>query len=360
MGGFAIRSKVFHTLPMGFVSLLSSGLLRAEEKLETARFLVRLRSLDSAPLQRVSVDDWLRQNIASNSVRELIAAVVRLTTYTNDPERLSAGAALQQVQQSFAGVVYLHDGWQTLVDRLRRLNEACRVRLFTGCRVKSVLREGKVRGVRLSDGRVMSSPIVVIADSPSTAMDLLKESRTAVTNWEDSAIPVRISCFDVALTSLPRPKALLALGIDQPIYASVHSRAARLAPNDGALIHVVRYGKPGVPPAQDTERELVAVLDGLQPGWRSHVVSRRFLPQLTVSHALVSVANGGLNGRLGPAVLDIPGLYLVGDWIGPEGMLADATLASARRAATEILSLPHPQRDENNGSSHEAFGARSL
>jgi hypothetical protein len=31
--------------------------------------------------------------------------------------------------------------------------------------------------------------------------------------------------------------------------------------------------------------------------------------------------------------LGIPGVALAGDWIGPEGMLADAAVASALRAA---------------------------
>jgi hypothetical protein len=32
----------------------------------------------------------------------------------------------------------------------------------------------------------------------------------------------------------------------------------------------------------------------------------------------------------------VRGLCVVGDWVGPEGQLADATLASARRAATAL------------------------
>ncbi len=33
---------------------------------------------------------------------------------------------------------------------------------------------------------------------------------------------------------------------------------------------------------------------------------------------------------------DAPGVFVVGDWVGPEGMLLDASLASAERAAREI------------------------
>jgi phytoene dehydrogenase-like protein len=352
MSGFAVRSKTFHTLPLGFVSLFSTDLLRAAEKFEAARLLIKLPSLNAAHLQCVSVKDWLRQNIVSDALRELMAAIVRVTTYTNDPERLSSGAALQQLQRSFSGVLYLHGGWQTLVDRLRKLNEQLGVRMSTGCTVEAVLNDSSVRGVRLSEGRVTSSRVVVIASSPSVAMSLVKNSRTLIKDCEASARPVRISSLDVSLRKLPRPKALIALGIDQPIYASVHSSVARVAPDGGALIHVAHYGKPDEPPADDTETQLVDILNAWQPGWQRQLVHRRFLPHLTVSHSLVNVDHGGLAGRPGPSVPDIPGLYVVGDWVGPEGMLVDASLASARRAVTEILSLPWLQDDEKNRPEH--------
>jgi hypothetical protein len=50
-----------------------------------------------------------------------------------------------------------------------------------------------------------------------------------------------------------------------------------------------------------------------------------------VAAALVS-ASHGLAGR--PAVdgTGVAGLLLAGDWVGGEGMLADASLASGRRA----------------------------
>ena len=41
-------------------------------------------------------------------------------------------------------------------------------------------------------------------------------------------------CLDVALSSLPDKDALFALGVDRPLYFSVHSAYAKLAPNGGA------------------------------------------------------------------------------------------------------------------------------
>jgi phytoene dehydrogenase-like protein len=79
------------------------------------------------------------------------------------------------------------------------------------------------------------------------------------------------------------------------------------------------------------------VMDVLQPGWRAHVVARRFRPTLRVSHLLPTAKSGGLSGRPTARVPHVGGLYRVGDWVGPEGMLADASFASAESVARALL-----------------------
>jgi len=74
----------------------------------------------------------------------------------------------------------------------------------------------------------------------------------------------------------------------------------------------------------------------MQPGWRDCVVERRFLPSMTVTNGLVTAAHGGTAGRPGPAVPDVAAVYVVGDWIGTEGQLVDASFASAQRAVELI------------------------
>jgi hypothetical protein len=53
-----------------------------------------------------------------------------------------------------------------------------------------------------------------------------------------------------------------------------------------------------------------------------------------VSNALVTAANSWLSGRVDPKIEDK--LYIVGDWVGPEGLLSSASFASAKRAAQLI------------------------
>jgi phytoene dehydrogenase-like protein len=143
--------------------------------------------------------------------------------------------------------------------------------------------------------------------------------------------------LDVALERLPEPHALFGLGLDRPLYFSVHSATAQLAPANGALIHVMKYLGPLTEAAPVVERELEGVLDLLQPGWRVVLRERRFLPTLTVAHALPTAEQGGLAGRPRPDETGVRGVYLAGDWVGGEGWLADASVASGRRAAELIL-----------------------
>jgi thioredoxin reductase len=54
---------------------------------------------------------------------------------------------------------------------------------------------------------------------------------------------------------------------------------------------------------------------------------------MTVANAVVDAERGGFAGRPDPAVTSLTGLFVAGDWVGAEGMLADASFASAKRAA---------------------------
>ncbi len=337
-GGYAVQDGRKHTLPGGFVSLLTTGLLGLPGKLETARLLGSLASFDPTPWQGVSVREWLERSVRHSSVRALLQALVRVSTYANDPARQSAGAALAQVQMALAGgVLYLDGGWQTLVDGLRRTAAAAGVGIVTGARVAAVEHDGAVRGVRLDDGTWFPAAAVVVAAGPTEAAALVAGDHGALHRWAREAVPVKAACLDVGLRRLPAARALFALGIDRPLYLSVHSAVARLAPADAATVHVAKYlPSDGANDPEADRQELEALLDLVQPGWRAVVVEQRFLPSMTVYHALVTAAAGGVAGRPGPVVPDIRGLYVVGDWVGGDGLLVDASLASARRAAELI------------------------
>ncbi|HWP45337.1 MAG TPA: NAD(P)/FAD-dependent oxidoreductase [Blastocatellia bacterium] len=341
-GAFAVERGRKHTFPAGMVSMLTTSLFGLSAKLEAGRLLASLGKVDPAPWTDRSAAEWVRSQISNESVRDFIYAVFRVATYVNDPERLSAATALDQVKKALTqGVLYLHGGWQSLIDSLAGVASREGVMIETGARVEKVLRDGAgaVSGVRLAAGREIRTPVVVIASSPALAARLVEGSeRTPLAKWADEAIPVRAACLDIALSRLPEPRSTFALGIDRPLYLSVHSAAARLAPEGGALIQLAKYLAPGDDePPEVAERDLEDLMDIIQPGWREALVYRRYLPDMIVMNDLPEARRNGAEGRPGPEVEGVPGLFVAGDWVGKEGLLADASLASSREAARSAV-----------------------
>lgn len=332
-GAMALYNGRAHALPGGFFSLLTTSLFGVAAKLETARLLGSLAKVDPRPLQSTTVNDWLQSQVRHPDVRALVGALIRVATYANNPERMSAGSAIAQVQGALGGgVSYLNGGWQTLVDGLTEAAQRAGVTIQPSARVARIDTTVATPALQLADGTHVSCNAVVIAASPSVASELLPAS-DAVKQWAAHTIPVRAACLDLGLSRLPQPRAFFALGIDRPTYFSVHSAYAALAPDGGAMIHVAKYLPAQPTDAKEDERELEGVLDIVQPGWRDVVVTRRFLPNMIATNALPAAATGGIPARPGPVVGGVRNVYVAGDWVGSVGHLADTCFASARLAA---------------------------
>jgi phytoene dehydrogenase-like protein len=336
-GGLAVRDGSLYTLPVGFLSLFTTGLLDLPARLELARFLATLQRIDARRLAGVTTASWLAQNVRTGGARGVLALLFRVSTYSADFERLSAEVAVGQLQLAVKdNVRYLDGGWRVLVDGLRRVAVEAGARIVTDAKVASVdLDQGAVSAIRLADGTRLPAGAVIIAASPAAAAALVP-AEPALAEHAARAVPVRAACLDLALSRLPRQDALVAFGVDCPLYLSVHSAVAKLGPPGGVLVHLAKYlGGPGGD--GDPEAELEALMDLVHPGFRDVLLERRFLPSLVVSNTLVTAADGGLAGRPAAAVAGVRGLALAGDWVGAEGLLADASLASAKRAVEVVL-----------------------
>jgi hypothetical protein len=175
--------------------------------------------------------------------------------------------------------------------------------------------------VRVS-GREVACDGVVLAVTPDAVESLTGAKFAGLT-------PVRAACLDIAMTSLPPKAAVFALGLDVPFYFSRHSAAATLAPPGASLVQVAKYLAAG----QHAQREeLERYTDLAMPGWRDHTAFARFLPDIAVTHAVVTPQR-----RTGVDALGIPSVAIAGDWVGDTAMLVDAAVSSALRAA-ELLS----------------------
>ena len=181
-GGFALLNRRRHTLPVGFASLLTTGVLTLHGKFEFARVQAKLAAIDAAAIQRETLSSWLESHVADDGVRALLRMLVRVTTFTNDPECQSAGAAIEQLQLAVRGnVLYLNGGWQTIVDGLRRAAIAGGVRIISAAHAVALERSGarQVEAVRLADGSAVRASAVILGGSPADVDSLAATSVTS-------------------------------------------------------------------------------------------------------------------------------------------------------------------------------------
>jgi len=330
---FGLADGTLHLLPQSPLALLRTTLFDASAKLELVGVQARALRADLLALQTVSVTEWLNRHVRHPQIRTLLLMLARVTTYTNAPE-LQSAALLVEMVRKVPNVLYLDEGWQTIVHGLYHVAEATGVRMVTSARVVAVEHEERVRGVRLANGDFYPAQAVIVATDPTEASALVNGGEyPALSRWAREALPSHVACLDVALRHVPEPRHKGALGIDRPLYLVVHSASAKLAPEGGAVIHTIRYLEPGEQAdAKAVERELEALLDRLQPGWRREIVEQQFLPHMHATNAIVQAHLGGLPGRPGPEVPGILNLFVAGDWVGKAGQLTAAGLASARVA----------------------------
>jgi phytoene dehydrogenase-like protein len=352
---YAIKHGKKYHLPTDLSSLITTKLLKGlRSRIEAIRTFASLNKINYSEFEEGSLQQWLDKKIHHHDLADLLKALCRVATYTNDPEVQSAGSALSQLQMATkGGVIYLDGGWRTLVKGLVAKAQEAKVTIVKGRRVVHVVERHSDNNstystcpweVHLSDGSGMLASVLIIAASPRDAYELFRMRPNIMSYVIDTVKrPVRAACLDVALSTLPNSSVPVAFGIDTPLYLSVHSESAKLAPKGGALIHVIKYlSSSHKPNPMLDRREMEALLDMIQAGWRDVVVKQRFLPNMIVSNALVTAKEGGTPGRPDTRVPNAENLYIAGDWVGPQGLLADASFASAKRAAEQILKA-HPR-----------------
>ena len=137
------------------------------------------------------------------------------------------------------------------------------------------------------------------------------------------SVPARAACLDLVLSSLPVPSQKISLGIDEPLYASVHRETTQ-----GVVVQAARYLAPNEK-GREARAGLEAMLDAWQPDWRAKVLEERFLPELIVSTAIPLARNGGkgFGVRLSDRV------FAAADWASG-GMLTDGGLQAAHEVAS--------------------------
>ena len=339
---FMLQGGELYPFPATPSQLVRKGWLDAGDKLGLARLFARIASLKPHTVAKVSVEEWLEHNVRRPRLSLFMAAFARTFVYTSALDLVSTEVFVDKLRRTLRHPVhYIDGGWQTLMDALRATAERAGARIVSGTGVEAVEHNnGRVRGVRLRDGSLVSASTVIIAIRPQDASKLVDEgANPSMHRIVDGLVPAKLACLDVALSRLPSPRYPVVQDLDSPRFVTAQSLYSRVAPEGGALIYTFKQLDPvNLGDQRENERDLEGLLDAAQPGWREVLIKRQYLPRIEAVGALPTATGGGFAGRPGPRVPDIAGLYLAGDWIGSEGFLADASTASARQVAQLVLS----------------------
>jgi hypothetical protein len=102
---------------------------------------------------------------------------------------------------------------------------------------------------------------------------------------------------------------------------------------------VSKYLRVDESAGRETEQQLEHVVDQLQPGWREVVDNRQFLPNVTVTHSMLTAAGGGAAVRPSARLASAENVFIAGDWVGLRGQLSDAAAASALDAVAAVAAM---------------------
>ena len=347
------KGKKYHS-PVKISQLLTTQLLKGlSSKIETTKFFIKLNKMNFEGLERISFQDWLDKTFKNPDSKAFVKMLGRIATYTFNAENLSAKLALDQIKKAVAGgVIYIDEGWQTLVNQLVDIAKRNGVKFVYGKNVISLEQSHEVNRqnnqslwkIKLSDNTIVSFQDVIIATNPYNVHSLLNKniliSPEFLKQLEFMNRPAKVATLDVALNSLPNPDVYGVYGLDTPLYLSLHSAFAKLSTDgNGILFHAMKYLDASIEPnAVQDKLELEGILDTVQSDWRKKVVRQRFLPNMIPSNTVLNSSNKGIvEKRPDIKVPGVNNLYIIGDWVGPEGMLADASFASAKAVALRIL-----------------------
>ncbi|HZQ56839.1 MAG TPA: FAD-dependent oxidoreductase [Acidimicrobiales bacterium] len=315
-----------HTLPTGPATLLRTTALGPRGKAQFGALLAHVPRTDARRLEGVSVEEWIASRALRPDVDAVVRALLRISTYASDFTTFAADAAVRQLQTATrGGVLYLHGGWAQLVAALAAKAE---VRAHTAAR-RIEPAGGRVEVVT-DDDRYLARAVVVALPTPGAAAAVLPEAPA----WGPLGAAITAACLDAGVRGVPSPGYVL--GADDPVYATTQSPPARQAPAGSAVVTAIRYGATD----PDADRAVLEAYLAHAGARAEDVVTSRFLAHLTVCGAAPIAAAGGLSGR--PPVRAADGLYVAGDWVGPEGLIGDAALSSGHHAG--MAALEHATR----------------
>ncbi len=308
VAGTVVRDGEAHVLPASPGSLLRTRLLGVRGKAQVGALLARIGRLRPTDFASTTVDEWVDGAVSDPVAQRLLHALVRLGAYADHPGEMSADLAVRLLQLgTTTEVAYVHGGWQTIVDALVALLDE--------------------PGVAWS-----TAPLRDLPDAAGTVVAVGTPGATARLLGIDLAAgpEATAACLDLGLRGTAPVR--FALDLDRHLYLSEHSVAPGFAPPGHSHLALAQYLAPGTAPDRGALEDLARTLGVTDDS----IATSRFQHRMVVAGAVPTAALGGEAGRPGVDAAGIPGVAVVGDWVGPDGHLADAVFASARAAVAAV------------------------
>ncbi|HHT7236717.1 MULTISPECIES: phytoene desaturase family protein [Bacillus cereus group] len=340
-----------YTIPTDFRSILSTSLLSWSAKIQFSRLMIHLGKLDINTIPRMSLSVWAEKEIQDTMVRNMFYALCRTTTYTYTPTIQLASSVLKQIQRSMKeGVFYVDGGWETIITKLRDIAINVGVQFLANKHVFEVEHCEDIQKIRCLDDDIFETDTVIVTIPPKEACKIIKGAeKTSLHIWSEQSLQVTAAALDIGLRQLPNPVHQFALGLDQPVFFTNQSRSAKLSEDGSIVVSLIKYHNPmeEMNRINYDKEQLEKTMELLHPNWEREVVVKQYLPKITVVHDFPHIGRGEIPG---PVIPEMPSIYVAGDWAGHDELLADAAVASGKRAALHILKKFERGAHRGNGA----------
>ena len=345
LGGYLVENDQKYAAPFTPLSLFSTQFLHGKQRLEWTAVLLKVISTDPKALKEYTFEQWVKQSTPSEKVQSLLFLLSRLATYCHAPERVSAKMMVTQIKSVMNGVVYIDGGWQTIIDQLHNKAVIGGITIQTHTMVKEIhpLERENFQLILSSDEAINSRYVLSTVGPKELSQMIIKNEPSPQIDAFNHIPSIQGASLDVALTHLPNPNLLFAMGITEPYYYSVHSHYARLSKDkNSTVLHVFKYFHPDEQiDTKLVKNELQNFLEKIQPGWKKHEIASRFIPKITVNQRLPQIDD---EKRFLRSETDIEGLYIAGDWTSSDHILANAAVYTGKKAAEEMI-----QKERSDG-----------
>ncbi|MDR4174419.1 dehydrogenase, partial [Bacillus nitratireducens] len=116
---------------------------------------------------------------------------------------------------------------------------------------------------------------VIVTTPPKEACKIIKGAvRTSLYRCSNQSVPVTVAALDIGLRQLPNPTHQFVLGLDQPIFFTNQSRAAKLSEDGSIAVSLIKYHNPMLEMnhIHEDKEQLESTMELLHPNWKREVV----------------------------------------------------------------------------------------